>query len=193
MPTKKNADTRDAIAKAAMRCFERYGPQRTSMADIADAAEMSRQSVYRFFEDRSALIQYILNQRISALAEALRVKFALIEGSVISIRASREDTLFDEIVANGTDHGVELFLLRGTEDIRRIMGEYWKPLLDQARKEGRLRPGITNERILEWIRHIHTILRLRDDQDEEAQRRMLRDFLVPSIMSQPPQKIPKQR
>src|SRR4051794_28296453 len=102
MPTKKNSETREIIATAAIRCFERFGPQRTSMADIADAAELSRQSVYRLFEDRSSHVQYILNQRISALAESLRIQFAkyrtledaLVDGSVISVKAARDDALF---------------------------------------------------------------------------------------------------
>lgn len=45
------------------------------MADIADEAGISRQSVYRFFEDRSTLIQYILNRRISGMADSLVAQF----------------------------------------------------------------------------------------------------------------------
>jgi len=193
MGTRKNAVTREAIAEAAIRCFESYGPQRTSMADIADEAGFSRQSVYRFFEDRSALIQYILNQRISAMGESLKPHFAkyrtiedaLVDGSIVSLRASRNDPLFVKIVTTSTDHGLELFLFRGTEDIRSVMLSYWAPILNKARAEGCIRASLTNERIMEWVRHVHTILMLRDDQDEKAQRQMLKDFFVPSIVSGP--------
>lgn len=189
MRTKKTV-TREAIAEAAIRCFESYGPQRTSMADIADEAGFSRQSVYRFFEDRSALIQYILNQRISAMAESLKPHFAkyktieeaLVDGSILSLRSSRNDPLFVKIVTTSTDHSLELFLFRGTDDIRRVMLSYWAPILDKARSNGRIDAAMTNERIMEWVRHVHTILMLRDDQDERVQRQMLKDFFVPSIV-----------
>lgn len=193
MKDKKLALTQDTIAEAAIRCFKSYGPQRTSMSDIADEAGVSRQSVYRFFEDRSALIQYILNQRISAMAAELKPVFAayktieeaLIEGSIRSIEASRRDDLFTQIVTSTTDHSIELFLFRGTDDIRTAMLGFWAPILDKARKEGRIKPKMTNDRIMEWVRHVHTILMLRDDQDEAVQRQMLRDFFVPSILNGP--------
>jgi AcrR family transcriptional regulator len=182
--------TREGIAAAAIRCFERYGPHRTSMADIADEANISRQSVYRFFEDRSTLIQYILNERISVMAESLRAPFskfktieeALVEGSLISLRTSRKDKLFTEIVTASTDHSIEVFLMRTTEDIRTAMAQLWTPILDKARADGLIRAGITNEKILAWIRSVHTVLTIRDDLDEKAQRQMLQDFFVPSVV-----------
>ena len=51
--------TRHEIVDAAVRCFERYGPQRTSMRDIAEEAGISRRTLYRVFDDRSALIEEI--------------------------------------------------------------------------------------------------------------------------------------
>lgn len=182
--------THEAIADAAIRCFERYGPQRTSMADIADEVGASRQSVYRFFEDRSTLIQYILNNRIAQMAERLTKQFsryqtieeALVEGSLLSIRQGRKDPLFMAMVTESTDHRLEVFLLRGTDQIRTSMLMYWGPILDQARDEGRIRSNLTNERLLDWIMSFHTILMLRDDQSEAWQRSFLQDFFLPSIV-----------
>jgi AcrR family transcriptional regulator len=39
-------DTQHKIVDAAVRCFERYGPQRTSMSDIAEEAGISRRTLY---------------------------------------------------------------------------------------------------------------------------------------------------
>lgn len=182
--------TREAIAAAALRCFERYGPQRTSMSDIADEAAISRQSLYRVYEDRSTLIAELLNQRISDLALTLAPQFsafatieeALVEGSLLSNRVGRDDWLLAAIVTTSLDHSLELFLLKGSPEIDRSMMSYWGPILNDARDQGRLRPDISNEDILEWLRHVHTVLLLRDDQDEDAQRTILKRFLVPAIV-----------
>jgi AcrR family transcriptional regulator len=67
---------RERVVAAALRCFERYGAKRTSLDDVAEEAGLSRQSVYRAFESRSALIQFILDQRIQAMGAALQSYFS---------------------------------------------------------------------------------------------------------------------
>ncbi|MEQ8558229.1 MAG: TetR/AcrR family transcriptional regulator [Henriciella sp.] len=191
--TSRNQLNKDLFAEAAIRCFDKYGPQRTSMADIAEEAGASRQSIYRFFEDRSALVQYILERRITNMARSLKQEFstystvdeALVEGSLASIRIARQDQLFNSIVVNSTDHSLELFLVRASEEIRDIMAANWAPLLQQARENGRIRDSITNEQIMEWIRHVHTVMMIRDDESEDAQRALLQSFFLPSVLRRP--------
>ncbi len=181
---------RDAIAEAAIRCFDKFGPQRTSMADIADEAGISRQSIYRFFDDRPALIQYILNSRISEMGKSIAKKFAayksleeaLVEGSLLSMREARKDRLYSTLITTSTDYNLELFFLKGTPEIRKIMASYWSPLIEKARAVGEISDDLETEEIMEWIRHVHTTLVIRDDKDEKAQRAMLKRFFVPSIL-----------
>jgi AcrR family transcriptional regulator len=187
---KKPPLTKAVFAAAALRCFERYGPQRTSMIDIAEEAGASRQSIYRFFPDRSELIQYILDERITAVALSLKSKFekfetleeVLVEGSMLSLRTAAEDRLLQAIMTHAADHDVEQFMLRGTTAINNAMDFVWSPALDKARAEGLISSDLSNQYILEWLRHVHSAVRLRDDLQESQRRQMLQDFLVPSIM-----------
>lgn len=50
-------DRRDQILEAANECFTQLGTQRTSVADVARAARVSRGTVYRYFADRHVLIE----------------------------------------------------------------------------------------------------------------------------------------
>jgi len=180
----------DAIAEAAIRCFDKFGPQRTSMADIADEAGISRQTIYRFFDDRPALVQYILNKRIAEMGRTIAKKFsaykslreALVEGSLLSIREARKDRLYSTLVATSTDHSLELFFLRGTPEIREVMLSYWNPLIEKSRAAKEVSNDLSTEEIMEWIRHVHTTLVIRDDKSEAEQRAMLQRFFVPSII-----------
>ena len=49
-------DRRDQILEAANECFTQLGIQRTSVQDVARMANVSRGTVYRYFEDRNVLI-----------------------------------------------------------------------------------------------------------------------------------------
>ena len=164
------------------------------MIDIAEEAGASRQSIYRFFPDRSELIQYILDQRITDVALSLKAKFeqfrsieeVLVEGSIVSLKTAQEDHLLETIMNHAADHDVEQFMLRGTSAINNAMNFVWSPALDKAKAEGRISPDLSNDYILEWVRHVHSTIRLRDDLKESQRRRMLQDFLVPSIVRGPP-------
>jgi AcrR family transcriptional regulator len=189
----KPGANREAIAQAAVRCFERFGVHRTSMADVAEAANLSRQTLYRLFDSRPVLLEYIAAQRIAGLGELLRPYFssapslrdALVEGSIKSLQVTASDPLFLEIVDNG-EHRVDQFLLRGTKEIQKLMLSLWSPLLDRARAAGELRSGITNDKAVEWIRNIHGMLSLRGDYEEPELRQLLAAFLVPSLLNDAP-------
>ena len=113
---------RDKIVDAAIRCFERFGPQRTSMNDIADEAGTSRRTLYRQFDDRPALVAEILDRRLSELHASVLahlatyndIEEALVEGSLFSVEVGERDTLFVDVVTHEHDRSIERFLLGDT-------------------------------------------------------------------------------
>lgn len=191
MASVKPVATKEAVAKAAVRCFKRFGVRKTSMVDVAEAAGLSRQTIYRLFESRPALLAYIAGQRIQAMGEVLKPYFAelddleeaLVEGSIRSIAVGDKDTLFREMIADSGEHELEQFIFKGTADIQRMMVSLWSPVLDKARARGDLHDGVTNEEAVEWIRNQHATMSVRDDYDEAKQRQILSRFLVPSLMA----------
>lgn len=190
MGNNRNGLTRDDVAKAAERCFKLYGVHRTSMTDVADALGVARQTLYRVFDSRTLLLEFISIKRITRLSQKLKVEFkkfgsleeALIEGSLISLESRHNDPLLEEIFAHSDDHGFEQFVFQGSPEIVAQMLDIWSPFIERARESGQLRPGISNERAVEWIRNIHAVVTLRNDYSLEQQRSLFSDFLVPSLI-----------
>ncbi|HEX7759090.1 MAG TPA: helix-turn-helix domain-containing protein [Caulobacteraceae bacterium] len=193
MAQDKPPATREAVARAAVKCFKQFGVHRTSMIDVAKAANLSRQTVYRLFEARAALLEYIATQRIQAMGEVLKPYFAevddleeaLVEGSMRSMAVGAKDRLYQEIVAQSGEHQVEVFTFKGSAEIQQLMVDLWSPVLNKARERGQLVFDMTNEEIVEWIRNQHAMLFIRDDYDEAKQRQILSCFLVPSLLRRP--------
>lgn len=181
---------RTKILDATVRCFERYGPQRTSMNDIADEAGISRRTLYRLFDDRPALVAELLDRRIHELREAVNISLrgyndieeALIEGSLFSIETSEADDLMSEIVRHEHSGSPERFLLRVNENIAAGMVADWSPLLDQGRAAGRVRADLTNERAVDLIMTVHAVALLRDDLGRDGRRDLFRDLLVGALL-----------
>jgi AcrR family transcriptional regulator len=57
---------REQIAEAARRCMLQQGFHRASMAQVAEAAGMSVGQIYRYFVNKEAVIEFIVEQRVSA-------------------------------------------------------------------------------------------------------------------------------
>ncbi len=65
------SETEERIIEAAIGAFVRYGPKKTTMADIAEAAEVSRQTVYALFGDKDgvivAAIRHVTDRSLAAV------------------------------------------------------------------------------------------------------------------------------
>ena len=96
---------REAILKAATAAFLRYGFKKTSMDDVAQAAGVSRQGLYLYFDTKDFLfreaLQYLVSHIIStarsvaedgtlSLRDRLLGVFEALQGSAFQDR-SRED------------------------------------------------------------------------------------------------------
>ena len=85
---------RRSIIDAATRLFLDQGYQGTSMDEIAAAAEVSKQTVYKQFQDKDRLFSEIVlgvTERAEAIADALQIRFERIddlERDLISIAVS---------------------------------------------------------------------------------------------------------
>lgn len=182
------------IADAAIACFNQFGPQRTSMSDIAEHAGVSRITLYRAFADRPALIEFILSRIVQELSQGLKEKIlafdsleeALVEGSILSLQAARENTLFESIVKQDTEHSVDRFLFRSNDEVRGMMLEVWGEVFDRARGQGELRRDLDNARLMDLMISVHSLLFVRDDYSDQQRRQFLIDFLIPAMTGRVP-------
>jgi len=185
---------RGQILKAAESMFQRYGVMKTTMDDIAKEAGVSRPTVYRYFGDRDTLITALIEARARRLFDKARAylrerdTFAeqIIEGLVFLVERGRQDPIVRLIVS--PEHmNLATALVGSTGLAARLTQEMWAPLLDEARKRGEIRAGLTDEEICEWIALVELILVGRMDfgsEDDPESRRMLTNFLVPSIVTE---------
>ena len=200
MPRKENSliawgnakESKQVIIDAAVKCFEQYGPQRTSMDDIAEAAGISRKTLYRVFDDRPKLIQAVLLSRWAIIAKKLQKRIAaassfeeaLLEGSVTSVIDIKNDKLANDIVQRATDHTLEQFMLRGNAQVHNTNIDIWQRAIDEARKAGVIKKNLSDQRIVEIIGSMHSLLVMRDDSPAKL-REFLKDVLLPAILISP--------
>jgi len=114
----RGGDKREAILRAGLARFARYGFRRTSMEDIAGEADISRAAVYLHFKNKEeifrALAGALQERALTAAREA--AKEGPIELRLRGILEAKMATLFD--VVHGSAHAAELL-----DESNRICGD----------------------------------------------------------------------
>jgi AcrR family transcriptional regulator len=64
--------TKEIILEEARKVFERFGFNKTSMADIAAAARKGRRTVYTYFTSKEEVFKAVIDTEVSKLAEILQ-------------------------------------------------------------------------------------------------------------------------
>jgi AcrR family transcriptional regulator len=181
--------THDRIVDAAEACIRRWGIRRMSMNDVAREAGVSRGSVYRYFADRGALVQAVLertSERQIATAEPAIRRRRTLAGKVAEaaafIRAHVDDDLSLGLRERPDEPGLATIRLAQGRTLERWV-DFWVPYLSDARDRGEVRRDLDVTEAAEWImRILISFVTVRsitfDLTDPEQVRRYVEDYLV---------------
>jgi AcrR family transcriptional regulator len=119
--------TRERILDAAFEAVARHGLSRLTMDDVARLAGLSRQSVYRYFDSKDALIQSVVFREEEAFIEGIRAAHArherledgMREAILFCLRTAREHPLLDRLLASEPEVLLPFLTTRGGDLIAR--------------------------------------------------------------------------
>ena len=188
----KSKPVRERLLDAAEGCLEQFGPQKTSMEDVARAAGMSRATVYRYFENRDALLLGVASRQASSLAgEAINylarfdtISDWLVEGLLFTLRELPSRPVFASLVTS-LDSRASGSLLLGSTGLVQIGVNVLQPMFANAKEQGLLRDDVDPEMLVEWLlRVLWTYLNAPSQvaTDEEGMRKLFRMMLIPAVL-----------
>lgn len=188
----KAKSVRERLLDSAEGCLAQFGPQKTSMEDVARAAGMSRATVYRYFENRDALLLGVASRQAANLAtEAMSylAKFDniadwLVEGLIFTLREIPKRPVFASLVTSmDTRSASTLFL--GSSGMIEIGVNVVRPIFGAAKQQGLLRGDVDVDLLIEWLlRVLWTYLNAPSQvaTDEDGMRRLFRMMLLPAVL-----------
>jgi AcrR family transcriptional regulator len=103
--------THDRILEAAFSAVATHGLARLTVDDVARLAGLSRQTVYRYFDSKDALMQALVYREEEAFIEGVRaaharhdrLEDAMREAILFCLTAAREHPLLDRLLASEAD------------------------------------------------------------------------------------------
>jgi AcrR family transcriptional regulator len=188
----KTKPVRERLLDAAEGCLEQFGPQKTSMEDVARAAGMSRATVYRYFENRDALLLGVASRQASSLAsDAINylaqfntISDWLVEGLLFTLRELPSRPVFASLVTS-LDSRASGNLFLGSTGLVQIGVNVLRPMFANAKEQGLLRDDVDPEMLVEWLlRVLWTYLNAPSQvaTDEEGMRKLFRMMLIPAVL-----------
>ena len=168
-----------------------YGVLKTTVEDVARAAEVSRATVYRYFGDRDELILGVLRREADRFLKRLAAKIdrarrfeeALVTGVLFTVDTVRSDQTLALLFAPETV-GITTSVAGASELLFELTSEFLRPRFSLARRAGNLRNDIDLDEAAEWtLRAILSLLSVRPPapRTEADSRRFLSTFLVPAL------------
>lgn len=147
-------DTRELIIEAAFACFGRQGLNKTSVVDIARAADVSRSTVYEYFRDKADIVeacaehssQKFYREMAKAMSKGETLEDILTRAAVFVTRARRliePEKYFDA-------EEVSLLLTKNAAVLLRECTEFLAPYLVAAKLTGEVRKDLDVTAAGEW-------------------------------------------
>jgi AcrR family transcriptional regulator len=108
-PPGSEAEARERIVSAAIRCVDRYGPGKTGMSDVARELGVTRQTVYRYFAGTDDLLAAVARSAASSYLDRLARHLAsatdpvevVVEALAFTIERLPEERYLDVLLTAG--------------------------------------------------------------------------------------------
>jgi AcrR family transcriptional regulator len=151
-------DTRALIVRAAYSCFRNQGLRRTTIVDIARAANVSRSTIYEYFSDKAAILE--------ACAEHASEQFYREMSQAMSRGGTLEEKLgcaamfltqARRVIASGKyfdEDAISLLLTKDAAVLLRECVDFFAPHLSAAKLTGEVRKDLDVEAAGEWFARI---------------------------------------
>jgi len=145
------------ILDAGSAWLTRFGNEKTTIQDVAQASGISRATIYRYFPGRAQLLQAIADYdqarqlqevRIRAAAAASMEEAVAIAAEVLWVAALRFRT--SEHLAN-RDRGLANYLVFRRADRSEWITELIRPYVQRAREAGELPSDVSLDDAIGWI------------------------------------------
>ncbi|MDG2028780.1 MAG: TetR/AcrR family transcriptional regulator [Acidimicrobiales bacterium] len=185
-------EMRTRIVDAGYRMLLQFGENKTSMGDIAEAADVSRGTLYRYFGDRDQLMEAVMDHTVTSYWDAIdaRISDDMTLGDKIESRVRTAAVFSRGLVDQLQSGSVGMYQRMMTDDLARtsaISVERTIPMLEVARDCGELRPDLDVALAADWISRVMLSLiwlpvsTVVDLSDEKAAAKYAREMIMQGV------------
>ncbi|HKP80111.1 MAG TPA: TetR/AcrR family transcriptional regulator [Phenylobacterium sp.] len=190
-PASKGDAIGKRIVRAAGTLLETCSPEALSMSEVARAAKVGRQTLYRRFSNKEEVLHSVFEDRafhnIEIFRSAIRwtdhVADIIVGTAVLTLDVTSRDRVMLQMLMQGSSHEAGHYQLAPDSPMQRAAADIWQPILAAARERGALRPSVAIDDAILHIRAVHYILLVRTDIHPRDWPDYLRRYLLPVLLT----------
>jgi AcrR family transcriptional regulator len=194
-PDRSDSPESDRVARivaAAEASIEHFGLHRFTMGDVAKASGVRRQALYDHVGSREDLVRAVLAAKARRLQERTtevidrhsRLADKIVEGLLFVVEDSLAEPYMLGLVGEGSF--ARLSTIVGADELMpRLTGAIWRPVLEQAARDGVLADDLDFDDVQRWLTYVTLMLvgsRAQKVSDPDGDRRLLARMLLPVIV-----------
>jgi AcrR family transcriptional regulator len=191
-PASDPASGRERTLDAAEACLHRFGLAKTTIEDVAQAAGLSRATVYRQFGNRDGVLLAVAARDAEQTASAAELYLQqfddvgswIVEGMLFCLREIPKRPVLAQFLAP-QEFGAASRLILTSERMLAIGAEMLRPMFEPARREGLLALNLELDSLMEWVLRIlmsYLAAPGPPSRTEEDLRQLLRVLLLPAVL-----------
>ena len=186
--------TRAKILEVSTALLARFTVSKFTMEDVARAAGIARQTIYKHFSGKDDLLIELFVQQMEQRQHPVLRRIdeapspeALVTLFMAELNLARNYTLYNEVLDPAVAPRMAE-LVFGSEKLVACRESFWLPVLAQYEAAGVLRPGLDHGSVVRWITYQQFWLLTHPTvlcDDDETLVDYVREFVVAALVEPP--------
>ena len=184
--------TKQKIIDAALACYEDIGVENSTMESVAQRAGVGRATLYRHFANQDEMLTEVILFEISDMRTKLQqlkqtpdtLEAYIVEACMIVLIESPKKPITSYLFSDEASPIVSRLAL--TNNLLIEFGENLvAPIFEAAKKQDRLRDGVSLERMIEWITRFMISYLTNPSplfKTKSQKRELIQHFLLPVLL-----------
>lgn len=165
---RRREEKKEAVRRAALELFEVHGPRKVSVNDIAHKAGVSPVTIYNHFGSKQELVRAVIRQMLeTSLADLLEIVTGIQPymerlRRIFLLKQERLQILHGEMLQAvlSEDPEIRQFV---TDLLERRLYDMMLGFFDEGKREGYIKPNLSNEAILIYMEMFQAFAYARPD------------------------------
>lgn len=194
VPPDDSNQTRAKILEVAASLLARFTVSKLTMEDVARAAGIARQTIYKHFSGKDDLLTELFVQQMELNQYPVLRKLktrpspeALLRLFMTELNLARSYALFNEVLDPSVGPRMAELVFSSAK-MTEARESFWVPLLERYEAAGVLRPGLDHRAVVRWITYqefwLLTHPTVLCDNDEQLTE-YIREFLIAALVCEP--------
>jgi len=186
--------TKARILEVSTALLARFTVSKFTMEDVARAAGIARQTIYKHFNGKDDLLVELFVQQMEQNQHPVLRRLdkapspeALVALFMTELRLARNYTLYSQVLDPALAPRMAE-LVFGSEKLVACRESFWLPVLAQYERAGVLRPGLDHRAAVRWITYQQFWLLTHPTvlcHDDETLTDYVREFVVAALLEPP--------